>query len=178
VKTLAHIRRFIWSRALPKTGQIISYVDDDDGYNEFGWWRGLYNVDNKNRFIEKTIGGDDVVIDLATGLMWAADGNAAGCNNGSVITWANAISYCETLSFAGLSDWYLPNIKELLSIADFGLQSPAIKEPPFSNTVTDYWSSTTNISSTTYALKVSFAIGLIVSIIKTGTMDLRACRIL
>ncbi|GAJ23406.1 unnamed protein product, partial [marine sediment metagenome] len=100
-------------------GQITSYRNGDDGEYEAGWWRGRLNADNKTRFIAKTIGGGSVVIDLATGLMWPADGVAAGCNNGVALSWEAAIDYALSLDFAGFTDWRIPNVKELASIIDF-----------------------------------------------------------
>lgn len=167
----------ILTYGLPKTGQIIEYEVGDDGTYEAGWWRGRLNVDNRIRYIADTIDGDDVVLDLATGLMWAADGNAAGCNNGATITWANALIYAEALSFAGSSDWRLPNVKELMSIADYSLPSPSIKQPPFANTFSaEYWSSTTYITNTTKAWYLYFGGADIYYQTKTLFGRLRVCR--
>lgn len=179
MKTLVHIRRFIWSRALPKTGQITSYVNNDDGYNEYGWWRGLYNAGNKTRFILRTINGDNVVIDLATGLLWAADGNAAGCNNGSTITWANAITYAQGLSFAGFTDWHLPNRNELFSVIDHNQYNPSIKPGFLINTnANKYWTSSTMLNTTTSAWTMNFLNGTGDNSAKTNSEYLRACRII
>lgn len=149
------------SRLLPKTGQSIQYKSGDDGTYQAGWWKGLTVATNRERFIAKTIGGDDVAIDLATGLMWAVDGNEAGCNNGGDSTWEGAIAYANNLSFAGFSDWRLPNILELISIHDYSIDVPALQEPPFSNTKTEtYWASTTLNPQTTWAWSVNADDGL------------------
>ena len=60
--------RFIHSRGLPKTGQTVKYADGDDGDYEAGWWKGKLVSNNKTRFIQKRIDGDDIVFDRATGL--------------------------------------------------------------------------------------------------------------
>ena len=147
----------ILTRLLPKTGQVTSYDSGDDGEYEAGWWRGLLNDDNKDRFIQQTIGGDDIVIDRATGLMWAGDGNEAGCYNGLDNYWSDILAYTESLTFAGFSDWRVPNINELLSITNRGLVAPSISEPPFSNTLgIYYWSSTTYLTNTILAICVHF----------------------
>ncbi len=57
--------------------------------------------------------GDGTVTDNATGLMWTRD------DNGAAVLWEDALDYAETSSFAGYSDWRLPNVKELQSIVDY-----------------------------------------------------------
>lgn len=170
-------KHLILTRLLPKTGQIISYRDGDDGNCEAGWWRGWKNGVNKTRFVSKTIGVDDVVIDRATGLMWPASGLAAGCYNGGVKHWYNAIDYPNTLNFAGFIDWRIPNINELLSIVDYSRHNSAIYEPPFDNTSSSsYWTSTTYESSTTRAWTVDFNNGRPTHMVKTDYTKLRCVR--
>ena len=153
--------KLILSRLLPKTGQSTQYKFGDDATYQAGWWRGKTVATNRTRFIAKTIGGDDVVIDLATGLMWAADGNEAGCNNGTDLSWDAGITYANALDFAGFTDWRVPNIKELISIHDYSIDVPALQEPPFSNTKTEtYWASTTLNPQTTWAWAVNADDGL------------------
>ncbi len=165
------------SRGLPKTGQIVEYQAGDDGTTQGGWWLGRKIADNRERFITKTIDGDDVVIDLATGLMWAADGNEAGCNNGDINIWYNAIIYATGLDFAGYTDWRLPNVNELLSIVNWSKDNSSIDEPPFINTIYEfYWSSTTYVRVTTYALVVKFSDGSLRSEYKEELLYLRCVR--
>ncbi|KKL08907.1 hypothetical protein LCGC14_2571200, partial [marine sediment metagenome] len=121
----------ILTRGLPKTGQTITYHSEGDGAYQAGWWKGKLNVNNKTRFVLKTINGDKVVIDRATGLMWAADGDEAGCNESGILYWDEALPYAYNLTFAGFSDWRIPNINELGSIINFGKETPAIDQPPF-----------------------------------------------
>jgi len=130
------------SRGLPKTGQTHIVPVGGDGTYQAGWWRGLTFDDNKVRFIEQTIDGDDIVIDRATGLIWAADGDEAGCHNGTQTLPEAAIIYAEGLvDFAGYSDWRIPNINELLSIVQWELSNPCIYTV-FTNTVSsEYWTS-------------------------------------
>ena len=169
--------KHILSRGLPKTGQVTEYVAGDDGTYEAGWWLKRLNANNRTRFVAKTIDGDVVVFDRATGLCWAADGDEAGCNNGDTITWANAIAYANGLDFAGFTDWRVPNINELLSILDFSTISPTITEPPFINTVSaEYWSSTTYSGLTTWGYYVIFDNGGCAIKPKTDTYQLRCVR--
>ena len=133
----------IITRGLPKSGQIISYQDYDDGYYQRGWWKDRAYAVNKTRFVAQTIGGHDVVTDRATGLMWAADGNELGCNNGLQCNWVDAVNYARALTFAGFINWRLPNVNELASIIDHSQSSPAIDAVLFPNTSWDpYWTAT------------------------------------
>jgi hypothetical protein len=144
---------------LPKTGQQPGYgapfyAGDDCSYaspetHDVGYPRGTGSWANYNaaRFTMTTITGDVVVTDNATGLMWVADGNSAGCFSGGTKTWTQAIASAEGLTFAGYSDWRLPNVKELLSIVDYWRSNPAIDPTYFPHTQPlIYWSSTTYIS--------------------------------
>jgi len=165
------------SRGLPKTGQEVSYATGDDGKHEAGWWSGLLNANNRTRFLVKTLAGNDVVIDLATGLMWARDGNAVGCYNGDIITWSDAVITANGMSFAGFDDWRLPNIIELLSIVKYNTWNPAIW-PVFTNTkyTLAYWSSTSRAYATTNALCLGYSEGNPERIVKTDYKFMRAVR--
>ncbi|RJP66703.1 MAG: DUF1566 domain-containing protein [Ignavibacteriales bacterium] len=57
--------------------------------------------------------GDGTITDVATGLMWMQN------DNGTPILWENALSYAENFTYAGYSDWRLPDVKELQSIIDY-----------------------------------------------------------
>ena len=92
--------------------------------------------------------GDGTVTDLSTGLMWAKDMHSAGCNHGKMLTWQGAMQYAKSLSFAGYSDWRLPSIKELVSIADYSKLSPAI-HGIFKGTPCGYFWSGSNFKSDT-----------------------------
>ncbi|MBU1128183.1 MAG: DUF1566 domain-containing protein [Candidatus Omnitrophica bacterium] len=116
---------------LPKTGQETSYGANDDadyadpasedvGYTrKNGTWAG-WNADG-GRFTDN---GDGTITDNATGLMWVANPSTAGV--GGKYSWTNAILVCEGLTYAGHSDWRLPNVKELHSIVDYGRYNPSI----------------------------------------------------
>ncbi len=136
-------KNIVLSRGLPKTGQTGSYNPGDDGDVEAGWWVGKKIANNKTRFIEKTLDGDDVVIDRATGLMWPKDNSLAGGRSNSATGWISQIIYANGLDFAGFTDWRMPNINELISIINWSQFNPAISNPPFINTISALlWSST------------------------------------
>jgi len=87
--------------------------------------------------------GDGTTTDNVTGLMWVRSGTA------DTYTWANALSSCAVTmnsgsGFAGYKDWRLPNLRELLSIVDYGAAAaPFINKTAFPNTQSNYyWSST------------------------------------
>lgn len=167
----------IITRGLPKTGQVIEYLPYDDGYLQNGWWLGRRIADNKPRFIPKTIAGDDIVIDRTTGLMWPADGSKEGADNGSYVQWIAAVEYCNALTFAGFSDWYLPNVKELISILDYSQKLSALDSNFFIDFQNDgYWSSTTQSGLSTWAWWVGFDYGEIDAAAKTGVFPMVACR--
>jgi hypothetical protein len=137
---------------LPKTGQTAVIIAGDDGTYQKGYpAAGDRYTDN----------GDGTITDNATGLMWVKDGSGAGCNNGAGGTLAAAIAFCEALDFAGHTDWRLPNIKELMSIAHYGIAAPTI-HALFTNTVSDkYCSSTSKFGETIKVWTVNFATGLV-----------------
>lgn len=56
--------------------------------------------------------GDGTVTDTKTGLMWAAK------DNGSLINWQNALSYCKNFSGGDHTDWRMPTLVELASLYD------------------------------------------------------------
>lgn len=107
----------------------------------------------KNEYADNA---DGTITDKATGLMWMKN------DNGSAVSWQDALSYAEKFEYAGHTDWRLPDAKELQSLVDY-TRSPATHgsaaiDPLFQSAAivneageTDYpcyWSSTT-FSSTT-----------------------------
>jgi hypothetical protein len=158
---------------LPKTGQITSYQAGDDGDYEAGWWRKRLNANNKTRFVLKTIAGDNVICDYATRLMWLPK-----AQDQMIINWSNAIIWAEGLSWAGFSDWRLPNIFELVAVHNFN-------DPNTNFAILDfeadklYWSSTTYVPYTLAAYFSTFTSGTFVELTtKADTEDMyaRACR--
>ncbi|MFZ7110166.1 MAG: DUF1566 domain-containing protein [Desulfatiglandales bacterium] len=61
------------------------------------------------RFIDH---GNGTITDTKTGLMWAAK------DNGSDITWQDALDYCRKYRAGGHSDWRLPTQDELAGLYD------------------------------------------------------------
>ncbi len=151
------------ARGVPKTGQTTSYQASDDGDYEKGW--------TGTRF---TNNGDGTITDNATGLMWVANPTSAGV--GGTYTWANAIPACENLTYAGYSDWRLPNIKELMTIVDYSVYNPSINTTYFTSQANFYWSSSTYVDNTSYAWYVNFINGYVVNSAKTNPYYIRPVR--
>jgi hypothetical protein len=92
---------------------------------------------------------DGTVTDNTTKLMWkqCSEGlSGADCNTGTLKTmnWQSALALGGS-SFAGYSDWRLPNIKELGSIVAYNCVSLSINKNVFPNTPAYwFWSSSPN----------------------------------
>jgi len=160
-------------RGLLKTGQTYQYYTGDDGTYQKGVAFNYLASDPAGN-------GEIVTTDKVTGLMWASDGNGAGCCSGGTRTWNQAIDWAEGLTFAGYSDWRLPNIRELQSLVYFCNYSPSIDPIFFPNTRVDpYWSGSTYadyLASPNSAWVVSFYDGRMVSNGKPLTCYVRAVR--
>ncbi|MDD3284810.1 MAG: DUF1566 domain-containing protein [Patescibacteria group bacterium] len=104
----------------------------------------------------------NTVLDNSTGLMWkkcseGLSGNNCETGTATTHTFAQAITICENDETDGYTDWRLPNIKELLTLVDFGKSNPAIDITAFPATVSEYyWSSTTYLDSPRIAWSVYF----------------------
>jgi hypothetical protein len=119
-----------------------------------------------------TDNGDGTVTDISTGLMWQK------ASSSIKETWDDALAYCEGLNFGGNTDWRLPTIKELRSLADYSRYSPAINTTYFPDTLSSsfYWSSTTYALYTNDAWGVYFADGDDTNCIKHWYPHVRAVR--
>jgi hypothetical protein len=144
----------VWAQPAPvaRTGQTKCYLDNGTEMSSCsGTFRdGDYQMGVPWPDPRFTDNGDGTVTDNLTGLMWAKDANL---DNGTMI-WVDAIDYANNLSLGTecgtpRTDWRLPNIKELLSLIDYGNYNVVLpSNHPFSN-VQDgyYWSSTTAVKS-------------------------------
>jgi hypothetical protein len=115
-----------------------------------------------NKFVDN---GNGTTTDNATGLTWLQQDSGAfksGTKGDGSLNWEEALAWCESLDYAGVNDWRLPNAKELHSIVDY-TRSPATTnsaaiDPMFQATYlpngvnnngyanyAHYWSSTTHL---------------------------------
>lgn len=141
-----------------------------------------------------TDNGDGTITDNHTGLMWeklSSDGSIHDW--AATYTWHNAGTKITALNggggFAGYTDWRLPNINELQSLANYGTSAPAVHAPFHTGCVaactvttcsctqsSNYWSSTTRLVSPTNAWLVLFNEGGVSSTFKTSLNFVRAVR--
>lgn len=105
-----------------------------------------------------TIQTNGTVTDGRTGLMWKAcsEGqiwSSSTCaGSASRFTWAQAMAKAKATSFAGYSDWRVPNIKELQTLVEECRVNPSINETVFPSTVwSAFWSSSPAASSSSDA---------------------------
>jgi hypothetical protein len=102
--------------------------------------------------------GDGTVTDLNTGLMW----QQGDSQNEFGKTWQTARDYCTNLTLSQYSDWRLPNIRELVSLVDYGHMFPAIDTNYFPNCEygggSGYWSS--SLPHNLSAYNVNFSSGV------------------
>jgi hypothetical protein len=178
-----------------KTGQTICFVGNtastttcagtgQDGEIQAGVPRAL--VDN----------GDGTVTDQSTGLMWEKLSNDGSVHDKDTqYIWSAAystkIAQLNSGSFAGHNDWRLPNLAELLTIADYNNSSPAV-DTTFFNTLCPaactpttcsctalayYWTSTSYAFEKSDAWAVSGTTGEVNHIDKdAATQSVRAVR--
>lgn len=119
----------------------------------------------EGRFIVSADGTE--VTDTLTGLVWRRCAAGMAWNNDTQacegtatrFKWKAALDYAKANREGG---WRLPNVKELLSIADFEAQDPAIDQQAFPNTPTDRAFLSSTMSATRkgmYGAVVSFSRG-------------------
>ncbi len=101
--------------------------------------------------------------------MWQKEDDNIGRN------WYDTDTFCNDSDLAGYTDWRLPNVKEMLTIVDYALYSPAIDQTYFPNTdFSKYWSSTSANSLT--AWPVSFSLGVSTADSKYNSNYVRCVR--
>jgi hypothetical protein len=134
-----------------KTGQVTPYADGDDGDLEKGvpW--------PKPRFVDH---GNGTVTDRVSGLMWTKDARQIP----EKMNWHDALTACNNCDYAGYDNWRLPNVREMLSLVDFGACAPALpRGHPFVNAQPSdlFWSSTTSLPDTARAWCIGIMSGIL-----------------
>jgi len=155
--------------SIPDTGNAASYCAGDDG--------SFTDIPVARSFSDRLVASDKVVDDNVTGLTWTkctSDGfKSMGCTGGVEQTWDDAFTTCDTLTYAGYSDWRLPTLPELFTLLYFGgssyadqsvfpdteisqIASPAIHEPFYWTSTSRLFLSTGSFSVTDYGWVVYF----------------------
>jgi hypothetical protein len=114
-----------------------------------------------------TDNGDGTVTDNLTGLMWLQDANCPGGTVGwqAALDWVGSFNTttvaCTNYAAMTFTDWRLPNVREVLSLVDFGEVGPALPAGhPFENVQSSfYWSSSTAVNDPANAWTINFGTG-------------------
>jgi hypothetical protein len=141
-----------------------------------------------------TDNGDGTITDTRTGLMWeklSDDGTIH--DKDTAYTWMNAFSTKVAMlnadSFAGFTDWRVPNVNELQSLVGYGAAYPAINAAFNTNCAATctvltcsctqpsaYWSSSTYQDVPSITWVVYFQDGYVVGYLKANNGYVRAVR--
>ena len=101
-----------------------------------------------SRFV---VNADGTVLDKVTNLMWlhcslGQSGNNCLTGTATEMNWKNALLAADGFSFAGFSDWRVPNIKELYTIVERRCYSPSVNTNIFpATTQQNYWTSSPDV---------------------------------
>ena len=185
---------FAWP--IPDSGQTKCYNDNgnviscpkpgEDFYGQDGNYiinpPSYTKLDENGNPLSDSAASWTMVKDNVTGLIWEVktdDDSVHDKNN--KYSWQDAqdvfIPELNNENFGGNSDWRLPNIFELASIANLSKYIPAIDEQYFKNYMSDfYWSSTTNANYTGHAWGVYFNYGYDYNHSKSSAYYVRAVR--
>lgn len=116
-----------------------------DGSQDKSWDFAVRAVrGGQSRSTPRFIDSGNTVIDTYTGLIWEQKTNDGGSQDmNKTYTWQQALDYCNDLELDSQTDWRLPTIRELASLADPRKYDPAV-DPVFEDyTISSwYWSST------------------------------------
>lgn len=113
-----------------------------------------------------TVHDNGTVTHNTTGLMWLRcslgqswDGSTCSGSE-STYTWTNALAAARSHTFAGYSDWRLPNKNELESIIEDRCYDPAVNTIIFPNTPSNwFWSSSPATNGSTLGWGIFFGNG-------------------
>ena len=113
-----------------KYGMLAEFVGLDKSASESGYLMCVsgdeYGKVSDETYSTVTENGQEMIFDSNTNLFWQKEPVKKA-------TWKEALKYCESLDYAGKSDWRLPNKNELLSLVDYSkLEEPeeeSVDEP-------------------------------------------------
>ena len=111
-----------------------------------------------------TDNGNGTITDNITNLVWQK------VPNNNPLTWEDALVYAEGLELGNNSNWRLPNIKEIQSISEVGLNNPSVNSNFFTISGTKkFWSSTSLPNQTTKAWYWDTQFGITTYDLKTNS---------
>jgi hypothetical protein len=129
---------------------------------------------------------DGTVTDTRSGLMWkrCSEGQTLAGNTctGTVArqNWANTLAGAEASSFAGYTDWRLPNVKELGSLVETCRANPSINISVFPNTPLTpnpaFWTSSPTANLEGSAWFIGFDVGYALRSLRGGQAMARLVR--
>ena len=145
------------------------------------------NIENYTPENRYDINGDGTVTDKVTGLMWqqcslgqtwqSTDGTTSCEGTVTSYTWDDAHSASTINSDYGFSDWRLPNLKELESIAALDRYSPAINTVVFPDTPgANFWTSSPSTIFGFYSWFVGFSYGYVATDYRNNGLHVRLVR--
>jgi len=168
-----------------QTGQTTSYNSGDDGALKNGRLTDFFTLKennsfgNKNRFTDEfglQVFASNYVIDHATGYGWCS---TLQTGESWTATLAAASSFSLVTGVGTLNNFFVPNCNEALAIARY--DTVCLNYAPFNlnpGTANQIWTSTTNYSLTTAALRMSFqTFPALSSQAKTASVPALFCRI-
>ncbi len=130
-----------------------------------------------------TLHDDGTVTHKPTGLMWmrcslGQSWDGSFCTGISLsYSWINALAAAQSHSFAGHSDWRLPNKNELASLIERRCSDPAINSVVFPNTPSTWsWSSSPYAADPNGAWGVVFLHGYVTGATKNNPFVVRLVR--
>lgn len=142
------------------TGLMWEVKTNDAGLRDMNWNYSWYSSDTATN----------------AGNAGAADG-ADSCSDVNRCDTEKYVADVNTANLCGHSDWRLPSIRELQTLAHLGTSSPAIESSYFPNTVAGlYWSASSHVLDPTKALYVAFNNGGVYAGLKTANYYVRLVR--
>ncbi|MCK5690191.1 DUF1566 domain-containing protein [Myxococcota bacterium] len=125
-------------------------------------------AEEPERFVVTGTASNEVVTDRHTDYVWQKEHVADK-------TWKEALAYCESLDYAGVDDWRLPDVKELSSLVNVERYEPASDFPDMLNI--RFWTSSSYAGSYDDAWSVKFDHGFVFGLDKTASADVRCVRL-
>jgi hypothetical protein len=162
------VRAVRGTSTLPATGQTKSYnADKNDGHPSAVAVPDDGTV-RTGTPLSYTDNGNGTVTDNVTGLMWEDKSQTNGLHsvhnlyawsgNGAQETiwdWLDDVNAEGGTGFAGHNDWRMPNVKELLSLVDYGRMHPGI-DPVFTAAPSSHRTGTAISPATTWHVGMDF----------------------